>query len=84
MAEMLGDYPSHLLLVGVQPVELEDYGGSLRLAVKAQIQPSIDLALEYLAALGVKAQRRFGFSTWPALVFMRNNEYRGTITQVQN
>ena len=30
MAEMLGDYPDHLLLVGVQPVQLEDYGGSLR------------------------------------------------------
>ena len=28
MAEMLGDYPEHLLLVGVQPVELEDYGGT--------------------------------------------------------
>jgi len=58
MAEMLGDYPRHLLLVGVQPVELEDYGGSLRPAVKAQIQPAIDVALEYLSGLGVDAQRR--------------------------
>jgi len=58
MAEMLGDYPEHLLLVGVQPVELEDYGGSLRPAVKAQIQPAMDLALDYLAGLGVVAQRR--------------------------
>jgi hydrogenase maturation protease len=58
MAEMLGDYPSHLLLVGVQPVELEDYGGSLRDEVKACIQPAIDHALEYLAGFGVTAQRR--------------------------
>ena len=58
MAEMLGDYPRHLLLVGVQPVELEDYGGSLRAAVKAQIQPAIELALDYLAAHGVTAERR--------------------------
>ncbi len=58
MAELLGDYPRHLLLVGVQPVELEDYGGSLRPAVKAQIQPAIDLALHYLADLGVTARRR--------------------------
>ena len=58
MAEMLGDYPQHLLLVGVQPVELEDYGGSLRPAVKAQIQPAIDVALGYLSGLGVDAHRR--------------------------
>jgi hydrogenase maturation protease len=48
MAEMLGDYPQHLLLIGVQPVELEDYGGSLRPQVKAQIEPAIEIALEYL------------------------------------
>jgi hydrogenase maturation protease len=48
MAEMLGDYPEHLLLIGVQPVELEDYGGSLRPQVKDQITPAINRALEYL------------------------------------
>lgn len=58
MAEMMGDYPSHLLLVGVQPMELEDYGGSLRPAVKAQIQPAIDAALSYLADLGIEARPR--------------------------
>ncbi|MET0012359.1 MAG: HyaD/HybD family hydrogenase maturation endopeptidase [Sedimenticola sp.] len=58
MAEMLGDYPEQLLLIGVQPVQLEDYGGSLRPEVKAQIQPSIDMALVYLAGLGVYAERR--------------------------
>ena len=58
MAEMLGDYPEHLLLIGVQPVELEDYGGSLRPEIKAQIQPAIDLALEYLAGFGMRAERR--------------------------
>jgi len=58
MAEMLGDYPDHLLLVGVQPVQLEDYGGSLRPQVKAQIGPAIDVALEYLAGLGIGARPR--------------------------
>lgn len=57
-AEMLGDYPTHLLLIGVQPVELEDYGGSLRSEVKAQIQPAIGLALDYLAEFGIHARRR--------------------------
>lgn len=58
MAEMLGDYPSHLLLVGVQPEFLEDYGGSLRDCVRAQIQPAIDAALAWLENLGVSAQKR--------------------------
>lgn len=58
MAEMMGDYPAHLLLVGVQPVELEDYGGSLRPAVKDRIWPSIHAALDFLAGFGVAAERR--------------------------
>ena len=58
MAEMLGDYPEHLLLIGVQPVELEDYGGSLRPDVKAKISPAIDVALEYLQGFGIKLTRR--------------------------
>ncbi len=58
MAQMMGDYPAHLLLIGVQPAELEDYGGSLTRQVKAQIQPSIDAALAYLAAHGIEARRR--------------------------
>lgn len=58
MAEMLGDYPQHLLLIGVQPVELDDYGGSLRPEVKAQILPAIEMALDYLAGFGIHAERR--------------------------
>jgi hydrogenase maturation protease len=58
MAEMLGDYPEHLLLIGVQPVELEDYGGSLRDKVKAQIQPAITQALEYLKKFDIELQKR--------------------------
>jgi hydrogenase maturation protease len=56
MAQMLGSYPQHLLLIGVQPEELDDYGGSLRPIVKAQIQPAIDLALTYLQGFGIKAE----------------------------
>lgn len=58
MAEMLGDYPKHLLLIGVQPVELEDYGGSLREEVKAQIAPAIKMALDYLQGFGVTVEKR--------------------------
>ncbi|TWB23766.1 hydrogenase maturation protease [Nitrospirillum amazonense] len=58
MAEMMGDSPAHQLLIGVQPVELEDFGGSLRPEVKAQVEPAIALALEYLAGFGIAANPR--------------------------
>lgn len=58
MAEMMGDYPKHLLLIGVQPVELEDYGGSLRPLVRAQISPAIEEALAFLSSLGIEAEQR--------------------------
>ncbi len=58
MAEMLGDYPDHLLLVGVQPVQLEDFGGSLREKTRARIEPAITLTLNWLAQFEVHAERR--------------------------
>jgi hydrogenase maturation protease len=58
MAQLLDRYPQHLLLIGVQPVELDDFGGSLRPAVKAQIVPTVQLALDYLAQLGIHATPR--------------------------
>lgn len=58
MAEMMGDYPAHLLLVGVQPVDLDDYGGSLRPAVRAQIEPAIEIAIEWLARHGATIAKR--------------------------
>ncbi len=58
MAQLLGRYPKHLLLIGVQPVELEDFGGSLRPAVKAQIEPAIEIALDYLQSFGITATAR--------------------------
>lgn len=57
-AELLGKYPKHLLLIGVQPVALDDYGGSLRDEVKARIPEAIDCALAWLARHGVAASRR--------------------------
>lgn len=53
MAQMLDDYPDRLLLIGVQPAQLEDFGGSLTPPVKAQIEPAIEAALSYLTQLGI-------------------------------
>ena len=58
LAEMLGDYPQRLLLIGVQPQEIEDYGGSLRPVVKAQIEPALERAADYLRHQGVRVRRR--------------------------
>lgn len=58
MAEMVGDYPDHLLLVGVQPVELEDYGGSLRPAVKQCMDAALKHAVDWLARHGVSVPLR--------------------------
>ena len=58
MAEMMDDAPEHLLLIGVQPVELEDFGGSLRPETKAQVDPAIEMALDYLAGFGITTQKR--------------------------
>jgi len=54
LADLLGGMPEQLLLVGVQPVALEDFGGSLRPEIRACIGPALDLALDYLAGLEVR------------------------------
>lgn len=58
MAEMMGDAPTHQLLIGVQPVELDDFGGSLRPEVHDKIEPAIAMALDYLRQFGVTATPR--------------------------
>lgn len=58
IAEFTGSYPRELILIGVQPEELEDFGGSLRDPVRAQIEPALAIALEFLAERGVSAVSR--------------------------
>ena len=55
-AQLLERCPRHLLLIGCQPVELEDYGGGLRPAVAARIPEAIAIARERLAQWGITAQ----------------------------
>ena len=59
-AQLSGRFPEALALIGVQPVELEDYGGSLREPVRAQIEPSIKATLDILRKWNVTAQPRHG------------------------
>ena len=52
-AQLLGRCPERLLLIGCQPVELEDYGGGLRPEVAARIGPALEIAREKLAGWGI-------------------------------
>lgn len=58
MADMMDDAPEKLLLIGVQPVELDDFGGSLRDKVKEQINPAIQMVVDYLAEIGIPVTKR--------------------------
>lgn len=57
-AQMLGQCPERMLLIGVQPVELEDFGGSLRPEVRAQVPVSVEFALQRLSEWGYRPQPR--------------------------
>ena len=52
LALLTGRYPEQVLLIGCQPEELEDYGGSLR--------PVVRRAMDEALALGVDTLRRWG------------------------
>jgi hydrogenase maturation protease len=60
LADLQGRLPRRIVLIGVQPVELEDYGGSLSAAVRAQIGPAVDAAVRELAGWGVSLAPREG------------------------
>ena len=56
-AALKGNAPGDILLIGVQPLELEDYGGGLTPPVAARIPEAVDLALAELRdAYGVVAE----------------------------
>lgn len=57
-ADLLGRCPKHLVLIGCQPLDLEDWGGPLTQPVRDQIAPAIELAREILAEWGVTATPR--------------------------
>jgi hydrogenase maturation protease len=58
LAQFTGTYPQEVLLIGCQPEELEDFGGSLRETTKVALERAIPLAIERLAAWGAMPQPR--------------------------
>lgn len=61
-AELTQKLPAELVLVGVQAEQLEDFGGSLRDIVKAQMVPALNLALDWLENWGAAGRVRDGQS----------------------
>ena len=57
-AELTGRCPAEMLLIGVQPAELDDYGGSLRPAVRARIPEALAIAAGRLRAWGCNVSLR--------------------------
>lgn len=57
-ADLTGQLPESLLLIGVQPEELEDYGGSLRPVVKARLDDAVAMAVAQLRHWGHAVERR--------------------------
>lgn len=58
LADLKGNLPASIVLIGVQPVQLEDYGGSLTDPVRARLEPALSLAVEQLQDWGVQLAPR--------------------------
>ena len=57
-ATLSGLLPEELVLIGVQPELLDDYGGSLTSGVKARIGEAVELACEVLRGWGIEVTER--------------------------
>lgn len=58
LAHLTGRYPTEVVLIGCQPEEIEDYGGSLRPLLKAAIEPALQHALVRLRNWGAAPMAR--------------------------
>lgn len=57
-AALMGRSPEEVEVVGVQPAELEDYGGSLSPLVREALPKAMELGLKVLAGWGYVPERR--------------------------
>jgi hydrogenase maturation protease len=52
LAQLRGSAPEKITAIGVQPVDLNDFGGSLRSEVRARLPEAVSLAVAELASWG--------------------------------
>jgi len=55
-ARLMDCHPAEIVLIGCQPVELEDYGGGLRPETAARIPEAVALAAAWLARHGIASR----------------------------
>jgi hydrogenase maturation protease len=60
LAALSGRAPEEIVVVGVQPVELADFGGSLSEPVRKRVPEAVAAALSFLAAWGCAGVAREG------------------------
>lgn len=58
LAHLHGRTPETIVAIGVQPVTLDDFGGSLTEPVRARIGEAVELAMSELRRWGLPARRR--------------------------
>jgi hydrogenase maturation protease len=58
--ELLNHKPERFTVVGIKPVMLADYGGSLTEPVQAQVPAALQLGMEELRRWGVEVRERTG------------------------
>lgn len=63
LAQMTASFPREVVLIGCQPDELEDYGGSLRPSVKAALEAALVQAVDCIAAWGGEPRARESAAT---------------------
>jgi hydrogenase maturation protease len=58
LAQLTGAWPAEAVLIGCQPEELDDYGGSLRPCVRRALDDAVALAVRRLSGWGAAPRRR--------------------------
>ena len=58
LSAITGRYPTKVRLIGVQPLDLDTYGGSLTEPVRSQMEPSLAVAIRFLMEQGFPSRRR--------------------------
>ncbi|MCB5944416.1 HyaD/HybD family hydrogenase maturation endopeptidase [Acidocella sp. KAb 2-4] len=67
LAKLHGTMPLHVRLIGMQPLDLENYGGPVTGPVRAQINAAMAEVLAYLTRFGVAARPRAAHEKAPKL-----------------
>ena len=67
LAQLHGRTPDSIVAIGVQPVTLDDFGGSLSDPVRARVAEAVELAAHQLAQWGYGGRRREAGETFEAL-----------------